>query len=350
MYDNNHVNGLSNSVFLCIRNTPYTKLNTNSFRRTLLSIVDNYINYANADVDSDGNLTDSSDKSNIHILNAENYSVHFVLSTNLSENSEPCSLYGFEDFPGVFVLRNFLTQDQSLLLACETLRSYINPPNNSNLLLMDPNISSPIWPSNSFKNLRWSTIGHLYDWGKRQYIGFTQFPEIIAKIVNQINTLLSGFYQPFTADSAIINFYSNSYFLRLHRDDAEETNDPVINISLGAPAIFCICKEDPSQFPLSCVVDSGSIIIMSKNSRRCLHGISKLYHYVKPDSSNLNGFETVKDTKTPYANPYFIKNLPQCPNDVFHGFTTSLDEDQISDVKDYLSKSRISISVRKAKL
>eukprot|EP00375_Theileria_parva_P002876 XP_765557.1 hypothetical protein [Theileria parva strain Muguga] len=245
MYDNIPVNGLSNAVFLCIRNTPYTKLNTNSFRRNLLSIVDNYINSEGTDVDSDSNHTDSPDKFNNYILNAENYSVHFLLSTNLSENSELCSLYGFEDFTGVYALRNFLTEEQCLLLACETLRSYINPPNNSNLLVKDPNISSPIWPSKSFQNLRWSTIGHLYDWGKRQYVGFTQFPEIVVKIVNQINTLLSDFYNPFTADSAIINFYSKSYFLRLHRDDAEETNDPVINISLGAPAIFCICKEDP---------------------------------------------------------------------------------------------------------
>ncbi|UVC53997.1 alkylated DNA repair protein [Theileria orientalis] len=350
MYSDVDTNNFSNSVFLCIRNTPYFKLNTNSFRRGLLAIVDEYINHESSDDSDDKNSIESVDKLNDYVVTAENYSVHFVLSAKLLDGSEPCSLYGFDGFEGVFILHNFLKENQCLALACETLRTYINPPSNSNLLIKDPNLSSPIWPSENFKSLRWSTIGHMYDWEKRQYEGYSQFPDIFVKIVNEINKLLSQFYEPFIGDAAIINFYSKSYFLRLHRDDAEETNDPVINISIGAPAIFCICKDDPSHFPLSYVVDSGSIAIMANNSRRCLHGISKLLHYEKPDSNSNNCSDTISDTEKPFAKPYFINSFPQCADEVFEGFTTCLDEQAMSDVKAYLNDSRISISIRKAKI
>ncbi|GIX64127.1 alkylated DNA repair protein [Babesia caballi] len=119
----------------------------------------------------------------------------------------------------------------------------------------------------------------MYDWGARSYRGFTEFPE---PLVNLTRQLLSHFNDDYVPDAAIINCYTKGYFLRLHKDDAEETDDTVVNISLGAPAIFAIGGRDHSTVPAAMVVDSGSVVLMARDSRFCLHGVVKLLSYKKP--------------------------------------------------------------------
>ncbi|AFZ80588.1 uncharacterized protein BEWA_034460 [Theileria equi strain WA] len=54
--------------------------------------------------------------------------------------------------------------------------------------------------SESFKKLRWATIGHLYDWGNRKYNGYAEFPVLLKGITEHINSHLSELYSKFTAD------------------------------------------------------------------------------------------------------------------------------------------------------
>lgn len=62
-----------------------------------------------------------------------------------------------------------------------------------------------------------------------------------------------------------------------HRDDAELTmTKPIVSISLGCDAIFCIETKpfDSNSEILSILVSSGDVLIMSGESRRALHGVS----------------------------------------------------------------------------
>ncbi|AFZ80587.1 hypothetical protein BEWA_034450 [Theileria equi strain WA] len=90
---------------------------------------------------------------------------------------------------------------------------------------------------------------------------------------------------------------------------------------------------------------------MSKNSRRCLHGISKLLTYRKPGIV-YNSIEKAKeiDSSNVFSPPYFIKDIPQCSDTIFESVPLGLCSKDIPKVHRFLSESRISISIRKAKL
>ncbi|KAK2194711.1 bifunctional Alpha-ketoglutarate-dependent dioxygenase AlkB-like/Alkylated DNA repair protein AlkB/Alpha-ketoglutarate-dependent dioxygenase AlkB-like superfamily [Babesia duncani] len=280
--------GVANIIFSSIRNCPLEFLNTRTFRRRLLkSISESVDNFHDEELQ--------------HLMSLlQGYTVHFIpCSTDYSS----CCIYAFENFDG-----------------------------NISILL--------------------GIYRCLFDtWGKRQFNGYVAFPQIYTKLVEHVNQLLIDLYPPFEGNAAIINCYSGSYFLRLHKDDAEETDDPILNFSLGAPAIFCIGGVDQRTPLLSMVVDSGSLVVMSGPSRRCLHGIAKLLHYRKPgldygkytiDTEHEIGSESV----LAFAKPRFLRHAEQCPQQIFSHLQGHLPN--LNSAIHSLTGIRTSISIRKA--
>ncbi|EDO05341.2 hypothetical protein BBOV_I002590 [Babesia bovis T2Bo] len=333
MYDNTVFVSYANAVFTEIRNTPLESLNTPSFRSGLLEALE----AAESSTDDSG--------SHSHELRpiVESYNVHFLPLDPVSLRSTQASVYTFDGFPGLYLVRDFFTKEQCDALLLETLVDYINPPNNSNLYQNDPNVATPFWPSPVFSKLRWATIGHMYDWGTRTYKGYTKFPGLLVDVTRD---LLSHFNEDYIPDAAIINFYSKAYFLRLHKDDAEETDDSVLNISLGAPAIFMLGGTDHSTIPVSFVVESGSVVLMADKSRFCLHGIVKLLSYNKPGYQPSGGLP-INLHDPLYGRPQLLKLIPQCGAHVFSNIVR--DTAAITRIREISNDLRVSISIRRAK-
>ncbi|GBE61347.1 alkylated DNA repair protein [Babesia ovata] len=374
MYEEQAVRSHANAIFNEIRNTPLESLNTQSFRSRIADAIR---------VTSEGTAdTDPSEDQGLQktLRIVAKYNVHFLPPCNVQDHAGQATVYTFDGFPGIaahnmaqttsglYLVRNYLTEEQCQKLMCQTLTEYINvggggpsiirtqPPNNSNIYQNDGTLSTPIWPSANFKKLRWATIGHMYEWvtqtplptlcswGTRSYRGYSTFPEPLVKITQ---SLLSHLNREYVPDAAIINCYTKGYFLRLHKDDAEETDDTVVNISLGAPAIFTIGGRDYSTIPVAMVVDSGSVVLMAEDSRFCLHGVVKLLGYNKPGRHNYDAGETSDVGEFAYAAPRLNMVIPQCSVDA----TASLecDPQSLDRVKTLFADHRVSISIRRAK-
>lgn len=336
IYTDSVTNGRANAIFREIRNTPLDSLNTEGFRNRILECIQKVDSGESQKADVEQNTHEDTS-----VLTC-NYHVHFLGSPSNCGDGQ-AAIYSFSGFPGLYLVRNYFTPHQCKILIWKTLTEYINPPNNSNLLQHSPDLAGPLWPSSQFKKLKWATIGHMYDWGTRSYRGYSEFPQLLVDISQN---LLSHFGKAYLPDAAIINCYSGGYFLRLHKDDAEETDDSVLNISLGAPAIFLVGGHDQSTIPVSMVVESGSVVVMAEDSRFCLHGIAKLLNYNKPGYSGHSNINvTVQGTM--YAEPILEKIVQQCPSAAFHNiFCESSTSETIESLE---SDLRVSVSIRRAK-
>ena len=131
--------------------------------------------------------------------------------------------------------------------------------------------------SNIFK-VRWSCLGMNYDWTNRIYVeGWkSEFPTDLASMCCDM-AHRGGFEGEYTPEAAIVNFYTPSMIMGPHRDDAELTmTKPIVSISLGCHAIFCI-ENHPfhKDSDVACVwVRSGDVVVMAGESRQALHGVA----------------------------------------------------------------------------
>ncbi len=84
-------------------------------------------------------------------------------------------------------------------------------------------------------------------------------------------------------DACLINYYSSSSKMGLHQDkDEKDMSQPIITISLGDKADFMIGGIKRSQKPDLLSLRSGDILVMSKDSRPCFHGIKKIHPGTSP--------------------------------------------------------------------
>jgi alkylated DNA repair protein alkB family protein 1 len=117
-----------------------------------------------------------------------------------------------------------------------------------------------------------------YDWTNRTYVeGWkSEFPRELADLCISL-AKQAGYQDDYHPEAAIVNFYTPSQIMGPHRDDAELTmKKPIVSISLGCDAVFCIENKPFSvDSEVGCVwVRSGDVVIMAGDSRRALHGIA----------------------------------------------------------------------------
>lgn len=102
--------------------------------------------------------------------------------------------------------------------------------------------------------------------------------------------------------------------------------------SFGQTAIFLLGGKTIDEKPTAMLLHSGDIVIMSKNSRLCYHGVPKI---ISAGSEPWNELE--KDS--------------ECNSDIFAVFDKDIIENYTKDsywtpFREYLNKSRININVR----
>lgn len=93
---------------------------------------------------------------------------------------------------------------------------------------------------------------------------------------------VSGWPQP--PQACLVNIYGADSRLGLHVDADEDARDaPVVSVSLGDRARFRIGgprRNDPTG---SLVLSSGDVVVLAGASRRCHHGVDRIY----PGTSSL---------------------------------------------------------------
>lgn len=141
----------------------------------------------------------------------------------------------------------------------------------------DPSVHKPL-PMSSCLNrkLRWVTIGGQYDWTQKVYPASTPppFPEDVAALVE-------GLFPSMKAQAAIVNLYTPSDTLSLHRDVSEECDRPLVSISLGCDAIFMAGLEGSQGVAIR--LRSGDALVMSGPARYAWHGVPQILPGTCPD-------------------------------------------------------------------
>ena len=74
-------------------------------------------------------------------------------------------------------------------------------------------------------------------------------------------------------DSLLVNVYEVGESLGMHRDTTEETIEPIISMSFGCDALFCIEHGDAKD---QIILGHGDLLIQSGPSRSMMHGIKKV--------------------------------------------------------------------------
>ena len=103
-------------------------------------------------------------------------------------------------------------------------------------------------------------------------------PRLLARLWQD----LAGF--PAGPEACLVNYYAPGSKLGSHRDaDEEETNAPVLSVSLGDDATFHIGGLRRSDPKLRLILRSGDVFVLGGAARLAYHGIDR----IAPGSSDL---------------------------------------------------------------
>ena len=83
---------------------------------------------------------------------------------------------------------------------------------------------------------------------------------------------------PNPPEACLINWYDAKARLGLHVDaDEDAEHAPVVSVSLGDKARFRLGGTKRSDPTSSLVLSSGDVVVLSGPSRRCYHGVDRIY-------------------------------------------------------------------------
>ena len=93
-------------------------------------------------------------------------------------------------------------------------------------------------------------------------------------------------YANFVPDACLINQYKSAAKMSLHQDkDEKDFSQPIVSVSLGAPATFLFGGTKRSDKPTKILLQHGDVIVWGGKSRLNYHGIMPL----KADVTQTNG-------------------------------------------------------------
>ncbi|KAJ3264989.1 hypothetical protein HDU77_006812 [Chytriomyces hyalinus] len=155
---------------------------------------------------------------------------------------------------------------------------HIDPPTTSTPLLQPMNVSKLI------QRWRWSSLGWQYNWSKKIYHMDrpVEFPpelhEMTKSVIRSVEPMTGYSEDKFKSEAGIVNFYQIPDALMGHQDRSE--------LNMEAP----LSREDKEDLPISLVLRSGDVIVMSGASRKCFHGVPRIIpnslpEYLAPTNS-----------------------------------------------------------------
>ncbi|KAJ1525177.1 hypothetical protein ONE63_010009 [Megalurothrips usitatus] len=277
--------------------------------------------------------------------------------------SEWC-IYELLDKPGLLFVNNPFTAIGQRYWIYRCLRDYTRRPNRLNIDAHNVLEKSQDWwdmcqrddhlNQSLMKKLRWATLGYHHNWDTKAYSENMKdpFPSDLAALSRYVCHILYG-QEDFSAEAAIVNFYHFDSTLSGHTDHSEmDMSAPLLSFSFGQTAIFLLGGTSLDVTPTPMYIESGDIVIMSKESRQCYHGIPKIVPAMKsPWNTGLPlkcGDEeppskrardtidreacSVKSARSPFSSSGMMEEL--------------LEEEFWEPFQNYIKQSRINMNVR----
>lgn len=91
-------------------------------------------------------------------------------------------------------------------------------------------------------------------------------------------------------DIALINFYDGDARMGMHRDADEQSDDPVVSLSLGDTCVFRFGNTETRTKPYTDVeLRSGDLLVFGGASRLAYHGVPRVYEGTGPGELGLKG-------------------------------------------------------------
>lgn len=88
---------------------------------------------------------------------------------------------------------------------------------------------------------------------------------------------------PAAPEACLVNVYSETARMGLHRDEDEKTFDaPVVSISLGADCLFRVGGRKRGDPTRSFRIRSGDVVVLGGESRLAYHGVDRIYPGTSP--------------------------------------------------------------------
>lgn len=193
----------------------------------------------------------------------------------LDDFSDPRAwkVYSFKAVPGLIVVHDIFTPEAS-----EKWRNYaLHDLPANDVEELRSNVPLPTNGSDDKSNLRWITIGYHHNWDTKMY------DESIGKVPPQLDTLFTAIarllsYDTYRIEAGIVNYYTCKSNLSPHVDRSEPNmSPPLFSLSLGSPAVFLCGGETKSHPVVPMVLRNGDLLIMSGQSRKAYHAVSKVF-------------------------------------------------------------------------
>lgn len=127
------------------------------------------------------------------------------------------------------------------------------------------------------RKTRWANLGRHYDWDHRCYFEGpgSPLPADLQATARRINDLLG--LPPYLPEALIVNYYAEKDYMGGHLDDGEpDQAHPIVSFSLGLSCVFMIGGRAKTDPPISVLLESGDVCVMTGYSRLCYHGVPRV--------------------------------------------------------------------------
>ncbi|KAL4704690.1 hypothetical protein ACJJTC_002165 [Scirpophaga incertulas] len=253
--------------------------------------------------------------------------------------------YNFKNHPGLVLIRNPFTNLGQRYWIRKCLEEYPRSPNKKNI---DIEMRLDDWwrachaskeiQSKQMKKLRWTTLGYHHNWDTKLYNDDhrTPFPEDLAELSDVVANYLG--FTSFRAEAAIVNYYYMKSTLSAHTDHSEVNLEaPLLSFSFGQSAIFLIGGPTKTTAPSAVLLQSGDVMVMSKEARLCYHAVPKII-----PCNNATWNEELSTVTECLPNMKYV-----CDSQKLQArLNLNIDNKEWSDFNNYIKESRINVNVR----
>jgi alkylated DNA repair protein alkB family protein 1 len=193
---------------------------------------------------------------------------------------------------GLCVIKNYVPPLQQLKICQEAMNDWVSAPHRTNLHIYSESYTDPTKPKNYdemmkklisddsqfyfHKAIRWTNIGKQYDWPNRCYLtpAAPLLPTLQTLGTDGVNQFELQDYNP---EAVICNFYDKRDHMGGHLDDGEPDQlHPIISYSFGLSCVFLVGGRKKTVKPHALCLDSGDLLIMSREARLCYHGVPRV--------------------------------------------------------------------------
>lgn len=258
----------------------------------------------------------------------------------------------FEFKNNFFVIKKYLQLNDVLEICYDALNYYINPPNRNNLYTFSDDYDfEPFTETEKYyfnKKIRWANLGRQYIWNERRYLvqkdkdnaeysNLTYETEIPGYLINHCKAISSALLiDNYNPEAVIVNYYDKKNSMSGHLDDGENDQTmPIISFSMGLSSVFLIGGKSKTEKPEAILLESGDVAIMAGESRRCYHGVPKIFdNTFNPLSTN----NTVEDLTSK------LKSIP------LKDIKKPGNKNNYNNCYNYLSENRLNINLRQVEI